>query len=351
MALRRPEYLTMNFMHSPRRASRWLVCAALLWAALLIAAPFALSPYAAAQIRDALMFAMLAVGLDFLWGKTGLLSFGHAAFFGAGAYGMAVISTKLGLGPIAGPWLGLLAGIAIAAAVSLVVGYFLIYGGVRGPYFTIVTLALAVIADHIVVGWSEVTGGNAGLLGIPPIPFPGLKGWSSLEAEGQFWLASGTVTAAAGAIWLGCRGRFGMVLQAVQDNEQRARALGHDTSLLLLAVFVMSAAISAVGGALYASTVGFVAPDAIGLVLSTQAIVWVALGGRGTLAGPILSTVLVIWLEQEVSTLDTKLWPLIIGALFILTVFAFPDGILPKLRGLLRGRRATQQIAQAEEVA
>ena len=84
------------------------------------------------------------------------------------------------------------------------------------------------------------------------------------------------------------------------------------------------------------------APDSIGLVLSTQVIVWVAIGGRGTLLGPILATMLVIRLEQEVSSFDTKLWPLIIGALFILTVFVFPDGILPKLAQRLRSSAATR---------
>lgn len=338
-----------NRTQTPKRSVLPIIGVAL-WLALLLFAPYVFSSYVTSQVRDALMFAMLAIGLDFLWGKTGLLSFGHAAFFGAGAYGVAVISTRFGLDPVTAPWLGLLAGLGIAAVVSLVVGYFLIYGGVRGPYFTIVTLALAVIADHIVVGWSEVTGGNAGLLGIPPLQFPTTQGWAPLGAEGQFWLVGAVVTATAAGIWFGCRGRFGMVLQALQDNEQRARALGHDTSYLLLAVFVMSAVISAVGGALYASTVGFVAPDSIGLVLSTQAIVWVALGGRGTLVGPTLATVLVIWMEQEVSSLDAKLWPLIIGALFILTVFVFPDGILPKMRDLYLKLR-TSQPRKSKEAA
>lgn len=329
--------------NSPNQGIRWrqiqlIAVLALVAATALV--PFVLGAYSAALLRDALLFSLLAIGVDFLWGKTGTLSFGHAAFFGAGAYGVAVVSTRAGLDPAIASWAGLLAGISIAVLVSTVVGYFLIFGRVRGPYFTIVTLALAIITDHIIVGWSSVTGGNAGLLGVLPLQFPSVAGFSPLSPAGQYLLVLGVVCAVAFAVWWLCRGRYGSVLRAIEDNEQRAQALGHNTSLHLLAVFVASAAIAALGGGLYAATIGFVAPDIVGLLLSTQAVVWVAIGGRGTLIGPIIATVAVIWLEQEVSSIDTKLWPLAIGGLFILSVFVFPNGLLAKGEDLfLRYRR------------
>lgn len=305
---------------------------------LLAFVPSFFGEYAVAALRDALAFALLAVSLDFLWGKTGLLSFGHAAFFGAGAYGVGVISVKTGLDPAIASWVGLAVGVGIAAVLSFVVGYFLIFGGVRGPYFTIVTLALAVISGHIVVGWGEVTGGDAGLIGIHALHVPSAAGAVPLSGAGQYWLVLGVLTACTGGIWWLCRGRYGQVLQAMQDNELRARALGHNTAANMLVVFVASAAIAALGGGLYGASVGFVAPDAVGTILSVQAIVWVAIGGRGTLAGPILATLLVIWLEQRISSIDTRIWPLVIGALFILSVFVFPDGILARFKLLLRGQ-------------
>jgi urea transport system permease protein len=317
----------------------WLGVGALVIA--VAAVPFVLGSYSTALLRDAMLFSLLAVALDYLWGKTGVLSFGHAAFFGAGAYGVGIISTKSGLDPSIAPWVGLLVGIGVAILVSLVVGYFLIFGKVRGPYFTIVTLALAIIADHIIIGWSTMTGGNAGLLGVLPLYFPQLGGAAALSANGQYLFVLAIVCAVTVSLWWRCRGRYGSVLKAIEDNELRAQALGHNTSLHLLVVFVVSAAIAALGGGLYASTVGFVAPDIVGLVLSTQAIVWVAIGGRGTLIGPILATVAVIWLEQKVSSIDVKLWPLAIGALFIFAVFVFPNGILAKAKEVsvqLRGR-------------
>ena len=303
------------------------------------AAPLVVGVYAASLLRDAMLFSLLALALDYLWGKTGVLSFGHATFFGAGAYGAAIISTKFGLDPVVGSWLGLVAGIAVAASIALVVGYFLIFGGVRGSYFTIVTLALAVIAEHVVVGWSEVTGGDAGLLGIPPLFIPTADGMAPLTAEALYWFVVGVVCVVAALLFWGCKGRYGSILKAIEDNELRAQALGHNTSLHLLMVFVGSAAIAALGGALYASSVGFVAKDVVGLVLSTQVIIWVAIGGRGTLIGPILATIFILWLEQKVSSIDVRFWPLFMGGLFILTVFVFPDGIL---------RKAGQWIAAAQ---
>lgn len=287
------------------------------------------------MFRDAMLFGLMALGLDYLWGKTGVLSFGHATFFGAGAYGAAIVSTKLGLDPALGGWLGLLAGIALAAGLALIIGYFLIYGGVRGSYFTIVTLALGVIAKLVVLGASGITGGDAGLLGIPALQFPTLSGLQPLSGIGQYWFVISVVCGVTFALWWACSGRYGTLLNSIQDNERRAQALGYNTSAHLLAVFVGSAAIAALGGALYASSVGVVATDSIDMALSTQAIIFVAIGGRGTLFGPALAAVAVIWLEQKISSFNAQLWPLFMGGLFILAVFAFPDGVLKGVERLV----------------
>ena len=116
----------------------------------------------------------------------------------------------------------------------------------------------------------------------------------------------------------------------------RARSLGYNTSLHLLIVFVLSAAMAALAGSLYAVVSGYVAPDLVGLLLSTEIIVWVAVGGRGTLVGPMIGAFLIIRLQQEVSTINPRLWPMIIGIFFVALVFLFPDGVLPILR---RGAR------------
>ena len=327
--------------------TRILASISLLTLLAIYIAPLYMGVYSASLFRDAMLFGLMALGLDYLWGKTGTLSFGHATFFGAGAYGAAIISTKLGLDPTLGAWLGLFGGILAACLIALVVGYFLIFGGVRGSYFTIVTLALGVIAEHIVLTFSEYTGGDAGLLGIPPLRFPTLSGFAPLSQLGQYWFVITTVCAVTIGLWWICSGRYGALLKSIEDNEQRAHALGHNTSLHLLIVFVGSAAIAALGGALYASSVGVVATDSIGLILSTQAIIFVAIGGRGTLFGPVLAAVLVIWLEQEVSSVNVQLWPLFMGLLFILAVFVFPDGVLKRIEGLWASIPAAKKTGDA----
>jgi branched-chain amino acid transport system permease protein len=321
----------------------WLLIAASL-AAIPLLYPLWTDPYSLSVVRDALIFGLFALSLDFLWGKAGILSFGHAAFFGVGAYGTAIVAPMIG-GDAAG-LVGCLAGIAMAVGIAVVVGYFLIFGGVRGAYFTIVTLALSLVAQHIVIGWARVTGGDAGLIGTPP-PGIGFGEWSFVLADpvSQHYLVLAISLAAVLAIWAACRGQYGRVLAAIRGNELRARTLGHNTGLHLLVVLMLSAGLAALAGGLYAMVSGFVAPDLIGLLLSTEVIVWVAIGGRGTLIGPFIGAFVVLRLQQEVSSFNPRLWPLLIGAFFVAMVFLFPNGLLPlferaweRMRGVARKR-------------
>jgi ABC-type branched-subunit amino acid transport system permease subunit len=304
--------------------------------ALLALYPLTADVYSVSVLRDTLIFGLFALSLDFLWGKTGILSFGHAAFFGLGAYGTAIVAQLLSGNPSASA-IGAVTGIALAAAVALCLGYFLIFGGVRGAYLTIVTLAVSLVAQQIAVGWASVTGGDAGLIGTPP---PGVavlgKSYVFVDPVAQYWLVLGLSVLALVAFWLASRGHFGRVLAAIRDNELRARTLGYNTSSRLLLVLVISAVLAALAGALYASLSGFVAPDLTGLFLSTEVIVWVAIGGRGTLVGAFVGAFVVIRLQEMVSSYSIKLWPLLIGLFFVAMVFLFPNGVL-ELVGRLRG--------------
>lgn len=296
--------------------------------AALFAYPLVLSPYQMDVARDALIFALLSLSLDFLWGKAGILSFGQAAYFGIGAYAVAIVGPMIPNDNAA--LAGMVAGIATAVLVAAIVGYFLIYGGVRGAYLTIVTLALTLIARNIATSWASVTGGEAGLIGAPP-PGIAIGDWSIVASDSisLYLLVAIILAVALLAVWTVCNGRYGRVLIAIQDDEAKARALGYNTSGHLLLVFVLSAGLAALAGGLYASVAGYVAPDLVGLLLSTQAIVHVALGGRGSLIGPVVATVVVIRLQQEVSSYSYALWPLMLGAFFIAMVFLFPNGLLP----------------------
>jgi len=299
------------------------------WLFITLAIMAALATYPAfgsfsgvSGLRDILLFALFAVSLDLFWGRTGVLSFGHATFFGAGAYGMAIMTIHLAPGTAWGSLAGLAFGVGLAGAIALAVGYFVIFGGVRGAYFTIVTLALTLIAQQIAIGWSSITGGDAGLIGVPPLTL-GI----TITGKVFYYVVVALLFGIVLALWSGLRGQRGLVLRAIEDDERKAQTLGYNTSLHLLAVFVLSGLIAGLAGALYVTGTGFVAPDMIALLLSTEVIMWVAVGGRGSFIGAVAGTMIVWRLQQEVSTLSASAWPLFIGAFFLAMVFFFPDGL------------------------
>ena len=306
-----------------RAARRPATIVALAVSLVLLVLPSFVNAYALTSYRDVILFAIFALSLDVFWGKTGILSFGHATFFGLGAYGMAVTGIHFDIAPSIVSLVGLLAGVGVAAIVALLVGYFILFGGVRGAYFTIVTLALTLIAHHIAVGWPSVTGGDSGLIGVPPLVVFGV---SFADPFSSYYLCLAVLLVFLFGAMAVMNGRFGLILAAIQDDEIKTQTLGYRTSLLLLLTFVASAGMAALAGALYAAVNGFVAPDMIALLLSTEVIIWVAVGGSGTLVGAIIGTFVVWWLQQKISSLSASAWPIAIGSFFIALVLFFPRG-------------------------
>lgn len=306
---------------------------AVLLLVVLAALPAFMDAYTLSGYRDLILLGLFALSLDIFWGRTGILSFGHATFFGLGAYGMAVASTRFGIDPAWVSLVGLATGVGLAAIVALLVGYFILYGGVRGAYFTIVTLAMTMIANQIAIGWSSVTGGDSGLIGVPPIL---LFGYSFADPGQSYYLAFTLLALCLLSALAIMHGRIGLLLQAIQDNELKVRTLGYRTQFVLLATFVVSATIAGLAGAVYATCTGFVAPDLIALLLSTEVIIWVAVGGSGSLVGAVIGTFIVWQLQQRISSYNAAAWPIFIGAFFILLVLLFPKGlpafVMEKLR-------------------
>lgn len=286
--------------------------------------PFLSEGYVLSNWRDVMLLALFALSLDLFWGRTGILSFGHATFFGLGAYGMAIATTRFGIDPAWASLAGLCVGVGMAVLVAAMVGYFMIYGGVRGAYFTIVTLAMTIVANNIAIGWSSVTGGDSGLIGVPPFQAFGVVFASPAQS---FWLVLCILGLCLCGAMRVMNGRVGLVLAAIRDSEVKAETLGYRTPLILLATFVASAAIAAVAGAIYATGTGFVAPDMIALLLSTEVIIWVAVGGSGSLVGAVIGTVVVWHLQQKISSISITAWPIAIGGFFILLVLVFPKGL------------------------
>lgn len=299
----------------------------LLIAAGLFSVPFWASYYQITLIRDGLILGCLALSLDFLWGKAGLPSFGHAAFFELGGYIYAIVATHLV--PSYGPIVGLFGAIAGGAAFGLFLGMFLLRAGVRGSLFLIVTVALTQIGRQVAISWSAMTGGDAGLVSVPALGFKALSTeWVLFDPASQIWFATALSLSLLSVLWLVAQGRYGRILAAIADDETRAQTLGINASWQLTIALTISTSIAATAGAVYVSMAGVMVPDLIGPVFSIEVVVWVFVGGLGTLLGPFIGTFLVWRLSQEISSYNPVVWPFAIGAFFVAVPFLFPSGVL-----------------------
>ena len=287
--------------------------------AFLLVLPL-LVPYHALAI-NLLIFGLFAVGFNLLFGYTGLLSFGHAAFLGVGSYLTGIGMVHMGL-----PWgLAVLLGVVSAALVGVVMGYLAIR--TRGIYFSMVTLALAQIVYYAFYKAERWTGGENGLRGIqvPSMEVFGVK-LDFLDPTTKYYVI---LVFVAAAMWFVSRllaSPFGAVIEAVRENEQRAAACGYDVARTKLLVFVISAALCGLAGALRALHLSVVPIDSLHYLLSGQAVMMCLLGGMGTFFGPFVGAAVFLTLEDVVTTL-TRHWMAVVGAVFMVFVLFFPAGI------------------------
>jgi branched-chain amino acid transport system permease protein len=279
-----------------------------------------LTPYQALAV-NILIFGLFAVGFNLLFGYTGLLSFGHAAFLGVGSYLTGIGMVHLGL-----PWgAAVLLGVVSAALVGAVMGYLAIR--TRGIYFSMVTLALAQIVYYAFYKAERWTGGENGLRGIqvPSMEVFGVK-LDFLDPTTKYYVI---LLFVAAALWFVSRllaSPFGAVIEAVRENEQRAAACGYDVARTKLLVFVLSAALCGLAGAMRALHLSVVPIDSLHYLLSGQAVMMCLLGGMGTFFGPFVGAGVFLTLEDVVTTL-TKHWMAVVGAVFMFFVLFFPAGI------------------------
>jgi len=274
------------------------------------------------------VFAIFAMSLDLLIGYTGLLSFGHAAFFGVSAYTVVIFGVHLGLSG----WIGLVAGIFVSALVAAIIGFFSIR--VSGIPFLMLTMAFAQLLMSISIKWRSVTGGTDGLSGFRR---PSLFGLSLDERHVQFYVvAAGFVL----VLWFLRRliaSPLGSIFIGIRENEQRMRAAGYPVQRFKLVAFTMAGAIAGVGGGLYALQNAFVSSDILHWSLSGDAIIMVILGGAGTIVGPAIGSAMFLLLKNVVSS-HTEYWLLWVGIIFILCVMFLRQGVWGWLRQRFAGR-------------
>ena len=295
--------------------------------------PFLL-PYKALATQ-VLIFGLFALGFNLLYGYTGLLSFGHAAYYGLGAYGTGIALAKLQVGSL---WAGLGAGLLLAAAGGAVIGFFCLQR--RGIYFAMLTLAFAQLLYFIAFHLPDWTGGDDGLRGIPQLKL-GL-GASSLSLDstlGFYYFAYALVGLAVAGLKRILDSPFGAVLQAIRENRDRAVACGYDVNRVRLLSFVFSALFAGLAGSLDALRLTVVPIEALYWTTSGQVVMMTLLGGAGTFFGPFVGAATFLVLEDRLSVF-TESWPLVIGAIFSAFVLFLPSGIWGTLTGgLLHGHQ------------
>jgi branched-chain amino acid transport system permease protein len=278
---------------------------------------------------DIACWALFAVSVDLLLGYTGLLSFGHAAFWGSAAYTAGLLAAHTGAPfPVA-----VLAGAVAAALLAVPIGYLAVQR--TGIYFAMVTLAFAQLVYFVANEWRSLTGGENGLQDVPRTLF----GVDLTDPYYFYYWMLPLVLLGLAAAWRIVHSPFGRVLTAIRDNPARARALGYPVHRYKILAFVLSAFLAGLGGAMFAVSHQFVALDELHWTTSGQAVVVVVLGGIGTLWGGVLAAALVVRLEDILSLAHFESVGLVTGGIFVLVVLLFPKGLVGTAADLLRRLR------------
>lgn len=299
--------------------------------ALFLVLPWIAASWLVGDLAIYMTYALLAVSLAFAWGHCGLLSLGHAVFFGIGAYAMGTLTLGMlpGLEGLRSTWVGLVFAAAASGLAAWTIGWFTFAGrGLHGAFFGIVTLALAVVFERAATNWDWL-GGLNGLMNVPPITL-GLNagGHEVWEPLPLFYVMLGVLAATIAGLTLYQRSDRGLALAAIRENELRARALGYDTGALKRRAFALSGAVAGLAGALFVVQFGFASPSLIGFALSAEALIWVALGGRGELISAAIGVIGLRLIESQLSSRFEAWWPLMVGVVFMAVVVLLPRGVV-----------------------
>jgi urea transport system permease protein len=323
------------------------------------------------QFGKFLAFAILALGLDLIWGYCGVLSLGQGVFFGFGAYCMGMyLSLQIGKESVYGSELpdfmvwtqvkelplfwypfksfigGFLGAMLVPMLFATIFGFLAFRSRIKGVYFAIITQALA-FAAWLVFNRNETRlGGTNGLT-----DFKQLLGFRLSDPSTQRGLYILTVLALAASYML-CRwivaSRAGKVLIAIRDSESRVTFSGYTPWMYKLFVFVVAAGLAGLSGMLYVPQVGIITPAQIGVLPSLEVVIWVAVGGRGTLIGAILGAVAVNYGRSVLTNYFPEAWPFILGGLFVVVVTMFPDGLVGMIRKLSERKKTHTPLIKAE---
>lgn len=298
---------------------RLALMAALALSALLLVmfGPLVLDRFSLNVLTRSMIYAMLAITVDLLWGYTGILTFGQAAFFGVGAYATAMVLTHIGASPSLFV-LALVAAVLVPLVLGLAVGWLSFYHGSTPLYATVISLVVPIVITQLIYSGGVWTGSSSGMVGYQTLP---------LGLAGFFRLTGICLLVLAVVAFVFVRSDAGRLLVAIRDNETRVAYLGISPSRIKIALMAVLAGVAGLAGFLFANASGVVAPENSGFVFGTELVVWTALGGRGTIFGPLLGAIGIDYLSANLSGELPFLWQLLVGGLFVVMIILLPGGL------------------------
>jgi branched-chain amino acid transport system permease protein len=307
------------------RSRRWQALPVMEAAVLAIAVllPLVLQDYLTIYATRVLILCLFALSFDLVWGYAGIMSFGQAVFFGSAGYGVALIARDLG---VTSMLIVLPAGLLIGLTFALLLGGFLLLGRHQSSviFVSLGTLTGSYAFDRLARGWYYLGGQN----GIPSIPPMSLGSYDLDEGPVFYYFALGILV----LVYLLCRflvgSQFGLALAGLRENEQRIAFFGYRVQRLKAIIFSVAGAIAGLAGSLYAFHEGFVWPNMLGVVMSTQVVLYVLFGGAGTLIGAVIGTVVIEAVSFWLSNSYQDIWPIILGVLLLLVILFRPAGLI-----------------------
>jgi branched-chain amino acid transport system permease protein len=309
-----------SLMEGPRQGRLFRALPYVGTAFILAVLPLLLSQYLQSMMTKFFIFAIFAMSLDLIFGYVGLISMGHAAFFGIAGYTCGILIVRYGIESF---WIAAPCGILMAGLLAAVFGIFAFR--VSGIYFLLVTFSLGELLFSAATKWYSMTGGSYGLAGIPP-PNLGLT-WLVWNATSFYYFAFIALIICFFLLHRLIHSPFGHALQGIREHEARMECLGYDVWVYKYIAFIVSALFAGVAGVLFGHFNGLMAPMHLGIATSALVMLMVIIGSAGTLFGSIIGAGVIIFVEHYAGILTPERWPLIIGTVFIVSVLYFRAGI------------------------
>lgn len=317
--------------------------------------PLVVGDFQISLLSKLLLYGALAISLDLVWGFTGILSFAHGVFFTLGGYAMAYY-LKLNLSAAGNtygvdlpdfmvwnglkelPWfiaplkyfpLAAIAMVLVPAAFAYSIGWFIFRSKVSGVYITIITLAISSALTTFFISQQAYTGGTNGITDVSRLSILGID----IPLNGLYWMILLFTTFVLVGSWWLTQSNFGLILRSIKENENRIAYLGYDVASFKIFIWTLSAGVAGIAGGLFVPLNRFISPVYLAVAFGTQVVIWVAIGGRGTLIGPLIAAILLGQIQNYAERV-TQDWQLVVGVLLLIVVLFIPDGLIGSITKL-----------------